>query len=563
MAQKTRSQLNTEANVIKNETATAANTAVRVGTMYLDDIESEVNWQDDVVTDLSTNDDNHVPTVKAVVDGIAAAPTPTLQAVTDIGAETDNPLLVRQAGDTQNLLRKNGILHTSEATGSTSTWLSFNTPTGTGSIAIQDAGNSSETLAFLSDITSGVQSVTGTTVDNTDPLNPIVNVPTLQQVTDAGNSTNLIKVIDYANKQTWLTPTGLNHLENTEDVSVEFQTPTRNFGVIQFQDVAGGTEVVAFLSDIPPAGSTAWGAITGTLSAQTDLQTALNAKQDTLTASNFHTFSDSLTAMTTPVDADKLNITDNSASLQKKITWANVKAALQTFFDGIYTAKNPAITGATKTKVTYDSKGLVTSATDATTADIADTTNKRYVTDANNTKLGFISITQAVDLDVLESDTVTNNAKVTNATHTGEVTGSGALTVDKTAITNKTLVSVATNDKILISDTSDSGNLKYVTASDIASLAGGTVISGTSVVDFGNENDWATLTVANGSITTAGIKNVSIIPQETTETSLDDFGLNNVSFAIENIIDNVSFAIRGIAGNNASGNYTVKYLITI
>lgn len=35
----------------------------------------------------------------------------------------------------------------------------------------------------------GVQSVTGTTVDNTDPLNPIVGVPTLQQVTDAGIST--------------------------------------------------------------------------------------------------------------------------------------------------------------------------------------------------------------------------------------------------------------------------------------------------------------------------------------------------------------------------------------
>ena len=30
----------------------------------------------------------------------------------------------------------------------------------------------------------GVQSVTGTTVDNTDPLNPVVNVPTLQEITD-------------------------------------------------------------------------------------------------------------------------------------------------------------------------------------------------------------------------------------------------------------------------------------------------------------------------------------------------------------------------------------------
>jgi hypothetical protein len=43
--------------------------------------------------------------------------------------------------------------------------------------------------------------------------------------------------------------------------------------------------------------------------------------------------------------------------------------------------KNTAIIGATKTKITYDSKGLVTAGSDATTADIADSTNKRYQTD--------------------------------------------------------------------------------------------------------------------------------------------------------------------------------------
>ena len=46
--------------------------------------------------------------------------------------------------------------------------------------------------------------------------------------------------------------------------------------------------------------------------------------------------------------------------------------------------KNTAITGSTKTKITYDAKGLVTSGADATTADIADSTNKRYQTDNQN-----------------------------------------------------------------------------------------------------------------------------------------------------------------------------------
>jgi len=58
--------------------------------------------------------------------------------------------------------------------------------------------------------------------------------------------------------------------------------------------------------------------------------------QAILTASNLHTFVDSLTAMTTPADADRMIIVDNSASLAKKITWANIKATLKSYFDSIY-----------------------------------------------------------------------------------------------------------------------------------------------------------------------------------------------------------------------------------
>lgn len=86
-------------------------------------------------------------------------------------------------------------------------------------------------------------------------------------------------------------------------------------------------------------GGGTWGSITGTLSAQTDLQTALDTKVD----------------------------------------------------------ENSAITGATKTKITYDTKGLVTAGTDATTADIADSANKRYVTDANLTVIGNTSGTNTGD----------------------------------------------------------------------------------------------------------------------------------------------------------------------
>jgi hypothetical protein len=59
--------------------------------------------------------------------------------------------------------------------------------------------------------------------------------------------------------------------------------------------------------------------------------------------------------------------------------------------------KNTVITAATKTKITYDANGLVTAGADATTADISESTNKKYVTDANLTLLGNTSGTNTGD----------------------------------------------------------------------------------------------------------------------------------------------------------------------
>ncbi len=69
---------------------------------------------------------------------------------------------------------------------------------------------------------------------------------------------------------------------------------------------------------------------------------------------------------------------------------------------------------------------------DKTTDDTDDITvwaTNKFATAGEKTKLGFITVTQAVDLDTIESDTATNNAKVSNATHTGDATGATALTL--------------------------------------------------------------------------------------------------------------------------------------
>ena len=74
------------------------------------------------------------------------------------------------------------------------------------------------------------------------------------------------------------------------------------------------------------------------------------------------------------------------------VSGTNIAAALS----GKVSA-NGAITGATNTKITYDAKGLVTAGAAATTADIADSTDKRYCTDAQKTVIGNTSGTNTGD----------------------------------------------------------------------------------------------------------------------------------------------------------------------
>lgn len=157
-------------------------------------------------------------------------------------------------------------------------------------------------------------------------------------------------------------------------------------------------------------GGTAWGSITGTLSAQTDLQGALDAKVPYTGATgdvdlnNYSLNAKSLHIKGTGGNGN-LGLKHQSGSITASASestlganssgnpvWKNDGNAIQAIM-----LENAAITGATKTKITYDSKGLVTSGSDATTADIADSTNKRYVTDAQLTVIGNTSGTNTGD----------------------------------------------------------------------------------------------------------------------------------------------------------------------
>lgn len=181
-----------------------------------------------------------------------------------------------------------------------------------------------------------------------------------------------------------------------------------------------------------------------------------------------------LTTITT-VDnaADLFPIVDTSATETKKITPSALKTALalnnvdntsdankpissatQTALDG-KVDENAAITGATKTKITYDAKGLVTSGADATTSDIADSTNKRYVTDAQLVVIGNTSGTNTGDnatnsqysgLATSKQDTLVSgtNIKTINSTTllgSGNISVAPASGIDATAIADGSVTS--------------------------------------------------------------------------------------------------------------------------
>lgn len=227
---------------------------------------------------------------------------------------------------------------------------------------------------------------------------------------------------------------------------------------------------------------------------------------DVTDSANVGSVLNAATSKTTPVDADTIPLSDSAAAGGlKKLSWANLKATAKTYFDTLYAAvvhthvigdvtnlqttldgkvdENAAITGATKTKITYDAKGLVTAGADATTADIADSADKRYVTDAQLTVIGNTSGTNTGDQNLFSTIAVSGQSNVVADT-TGD-------TLTLVAGSNVTITTDASTDSITIA-ASGGGSISDGDKGDITVSSSGTV--------------W---TVDNDAITYPKLQNVS------------------------------------------------------
>jgi len=123
---------------------------------------------------------------------------------------------------------------------------------------------------------------------------------------------------------------------------------------------------------------------------------------------------------------------------------------------------NPLIIAGTKTKITYDEKGLVTSGEDATTIDIADSADKRYVTDADLVKLSNTSGINTGDQDLSGKADLVGGLVQTSQLPIANLTTSGIVNlVDQNLGKGKKIITANVGD-VNISDFVDSNGVVVV-----------------------------------------------------------------------------------------------------
>ena len=124
------------------------------------------------------------------------------------------------------------------------------------------------------------------------------------------------------------------------------------------------------------------------------------------------------TSKTTPVDADELPLVDSAASnVLKKLSWANIKATLKTYFDAIYVTSGGALgtpSSGTATNLTGTASGLTAGLAVAMTKEVV----TRITSDFSTSSTTLVDVTGGtaamlankdyiVEVDILFQSTVT------------------------------------------------------------------------------------------------------------------------------------------------------------
>ncbi|MDP8268271.1 MAG: hypothetical protein P9L97_06030 [Candidatus Tenebribacter davisii] len=143
-----------------------------------------------------------------------------------------------------------------------------------------------------------------------------------------------------------------------------------------------------------------------------------------------------------------------------------------------------------------------------------------------------------------------NTAKVTNATHTGEVTGSEVLTITDNVIdeSNLKLDEAGSNDYILTKDTAKTGGMKWSAPADVSVELG-----------FVNKSNWVddeqitiTLDTPADAITEAHVSVYEEVPQDTLTNNSWDITTGDTGFTLEDTAYAVTLTPGAVTGGSVS-----------
>lgn len=212
-----------------------------------------------------------------------------------------------------------------------------------------------------SDLPSGIDAakIASGTVSNTEfgYLDGVTSAIQTQLNAKAA-STHTHTISDVTNLQTTLDgKASSSHTHTLDDLTdVTITTPSTN-QVLKYN----GT---AWVNDTAPAGAT-------NLDGLTDVVITSAATGEYIRYNGTNWVDDTIKAGDLPTAIDAVKIADGTISNTEFQYLNNVSSNIQTQLDG-KVASNVGITGATKTKITYDAKGLVTAGADANLDDLGD-----------------------------------------------------------------------------------------------------------------------------------------------------------------------------------------------
>lgn len=331
--------------------------------------------------------------------------------------------------------------------------------------------------------------------------------------------------------------------------SANMKTPARDisFDYSSFGATAADVQTaIQYLKDHTTA-SVNWGSIGGTITAQNWASITPYLKRDAINWSSLN--SDVMKA--------GINWTDFNISGLAKFNGSSVPTTAVAGTD--YVAPNSSITGATKTKLTYDSKGLITAGADATTADIADSTDRRYVTDAQRTVVQNTTGTNSGDQN-LSTLALKSIAIGTTAPLTGNGTLAANMTLGITKATTSVDGYLAATDFVTFNNKQTA--LGYTPVPDSRTVNGHALTSNVTVTN-GDLGAVPTTTTVNGHALSS---NVTVTATDLSLGNVDNTSDANkpVSTATQTALDlKAPLANPNFSGNIGLGSSSPNYTVDI